>query len=72
MGVHGLYDFLLFVAPQWGGWTALLVVPLVVVGFLVLRGRMRAALAADQERARAAAKQAAAAAAEGGPDDAVL
>ena len=72
VGIHGLYDFLLFVAPQWGPWTALLVVPLVVVGFLALRGRMRVALAADQARARAAARQAAADADTGGPDDVVL
>jgi RsiW-degrading membrane proteinase PrsW (M82 family) len=55
VGIHGLYDFLLFVSPLWGAWTSLLVVPLVVVGFLALRGRIRAALAADQKRARAAA-----------------
>jgi RsiW-degrading membrane proteinase PrsW (M82 family) len=65
VGIHGLYDFLLFVGPRWGAWTIALVVPLVVVGFLALRGRMRAALAADEARARAAA-------AEGGTDDAVL
>jgi len=47
VGVHGLYDFLLFVSPQWGAWTAVLVVPVIVVGFLALRSRMRAALAAD-------------------------
>ena len=67
VGFHGLYDFLLFVAPQWGGWTALLVLPLIVVGFLLLRGRIRAALATDQARARAAAE--AAQANEGGSDE---
>jgi fatty acid desaturase len=63
---HGLYDFLLFAAPLWGAWTALLVLPLIVVGFLLLRGRIHAALAADQTRARAAAE--AARSDEGGPD----
>jgi protease PrsW len=62
VGIHGLYDFLLFVSPQWGLWTGLLVVPLIAVGFLVLRGRIRAALAVDQQRAQAAA--------EGGEGDA--
>jgi RsiW-degrading membrane proteinase PrsW (M82 family) len=63
VGIHGLYDFLLFVAPQWGSWTVALVVPLVVFGFLALRGRVRAALAVDQARARVAAAAEAAAAA---------
>ena len=66
---HGLYDLLLFVSPVWGAWTSLLVVPLVGLGFLALRGRIRAALAEDQDRARAAA---AARAAEGGEGDALL
>jgi len=69
VGFHGLYDFLLFVSPVWGGWTIFLVLPLVGLGFLALRGRIRAALAADGERARAAA---AARAAEGGEGDALL
>ncbi len=71
---HGLYDFLLFVSPVWGAWTSFLVLPLVGVGFLALRGRIRAALAEDQARARAAAAAAETAAAEeagGGPDNAV-
>ncbi len=66
---HGLYDFLLFVSPVWGAWTSFLVLPLVGVGFLALRGRIRAALAEDQARARAAAE--AAAAGGGGMDDGV-
>jgi RsiW-degrading membrane proteinase PrsW (M82 family) len=61
---HGLYDFLLFAAPLWGAWTAAMVLPLIVVGFLLLRGRIRVALAADQVRARAAGGQAD----ERGPD----
>ena len=57
VGVHGLYDFLLFASPHGGPGASLLVVPLIVVGFLALRGRMRAALAADQARAQAAASR---------------
>jgi RsiW-degrading membrane proteinase PrsW (M82 family) len=71
VGFHGLYDFLLFAAPLWGAWTAVLVLPLIVVGFLLLRGRIREALAADRRRARAAQDAAEADAArsgEGGPD----
>jgi RsiW-degrading membrane proteinase PrsW (M82 family) len=55
VGLHGLYDFLLFMSPQWGGWSALLVLPLIAAGFLALRGRIRAALSADQARVQAAA-----------------
>jgi RsiW-degrading membrane proteinase PrsW (M82 family) len=74
VGVHGLYDFLLFATPHWGAWSVLLVVPLVVAGFLVLRGRIRAALAADQARAQIAADAPAAAGETGteGPGDAAL
>jgi RsiW-degrading membrane proteinase PrsW (M82 family) len=60
VGFHGLYDFLLFVSPMWGHWTGLLVVPLVGLGFLALRGRIRVALAEDQARVQAAAAAAAA------------
>jgi RsiW-degrading membrane proteinase PrsW (M82 family) len=68
VGFHGLYDFLLFVSPMWGHWTGLLVVPLVGLGFLGLRGRIRAALEADQERERAAAEAAASASAGASAD----
>jgi RsiW-degrading membrane proteinase PrsW (M82 family) len=50
--VHGLYDFLLFVAPLWGHLPGLGVIPLIVVGFLVLRGRIRAAIAQDRHAGR--------------------
>ncbi len=63
VGFHGLYDFLLFVSPVWGAWTSFLVLPLVGLGFLALRGRIRAALAEDQAREQAAAEATAAAAA---------
>ncbi len=85
VGVHGLYDFLLFVSPLWGAWTGVLVLPLVVGGFLALHVRVRAALVEDgaraqaaaaqadaDARARAAAGQADAGAGEGGPDGSVV
>jgi RsiW-degrading membrane proteinase PrsW (M82 family) len=66
VAVHGLYDFLLFVSPRWGLWTSLLVVPLIVASFLLLRGRIRAALTVDRQRAQDAQ------AAAGEPSDASI
>jgi RsiW-degrading membrane proteinase PrsW (M82 family) len=51
--VHGLYDFLLFVVPLWGHLPNLGLIPLLVVGFLVLRGRIRSAIAQDRREGRA-------------------
>jgi len=45
--IHGTYNFLLFMAPEWGAASAWAVVPLVIVAFLLLRRRIRAALQED-------------------------
>ena len=50
--IHGTYNFLLFMAPSWGGGPAWGVLPLVGVSFLALRGRIRAAVAMDQAAGR--------------------
>jgi RsiW-degrading membrane proteinase PrsW (M82 family) len=50
--VHGLYDFLLFVAPIWGHLPSLGLIPMLVVGFLVLRRRIRSAIAEDRRAGR--------------------
>jgi RsiW-degrading membrane proteinase PrsW (M82 family) len=50
--VHGLYDFLLFVVPIWGHLPSLGLIPLMVVGFLVLRRRIRSAIAQDRRAGR--------------------
>jgi len=50
--VHGLYDFLLFVAPIWGHLPSLGLIPLMLVGFLVLRRQVRSAIAQDRRAGR--------------------
>ena len=48
VGVHGGYDFLLFVVPYWGGWVALGVVPLLAAAALMVRKQV--ALAQHEDR----------------------
>lgn len=50
--VHGLYDFLLFVIPIWGHLPSLGLIPMMIVGFLVLRRRIRSAIAQDRRAGR--------------------
>jgi RsiW-degrading membrane proteinase PrsW (M82 family) len=50
--IHGTYNFLLFMMPTWGPGPAWGVVPLLVATFFVLRGRIRAAVAADRAAGR--------------------
>jgi RsiW-degrading membrane proteinase PrsW (M82 family) len=50
--IHGTYDFLLFMMPEWGPISAWGVVPLVLATFFVLRRRIRSAVAADRAAGR--------------------
>jgi RsiW-degrading membrane proteinase PrsW (M82 family) len=51
--VHGLYNWLLFVTPLYGPLPNLGLIPLLLVGFLVLRARVRSAIAQDRREGRA-------------------
>ncbi|MBN1835440.1 MAG: PrsW family intramembrane metalloprotease [Spirochaetales bacterium] len=52
--IHGTYNFLLFMGPQWGPVSTLGIVPLMVMAFLLLRRRIRAATAEDRAAGRTA------------------
>ncbi len=52
VGLHGLYDFLLFSVPIFGIIIAFGVVPLLVVSFIVLRNNIKAAISEDQQAGR--------------------
>lgn len=45
--IHGLYDFLIFANEELGGVSVFGIFPLVLVTFLVLRAKMKKAIAAD-------------------------
>jgi RsiW-degrading membrane proteinase PrsW (M82 family) len=51
--IHGLYDFLLFVAPVLGPLSFVGIVPLLLGSFFALRRRIRLAIADDQRHGRA-------------------
>jgi RsiW-degrading membrane proteinase PrsW (M82 family) len=67
--VHGLYDFLLFVVPIWGHLPSLALIPMLVVGFLVLRRRIRSAIDQDRRAGRTGTGEIAGARAEGEGDE---
>jgi RsiW-degrading membrane proteinase PrsW (M82 family) len=46
--IHGTYNFLLFMGPQWGPPATLGIVPLVAVAFFMLRRRIRNAMEDDR------------------------
>jgi len=50
--VHGTYDFLLFSVPVLGTLPLLGMIPLILGAFLILRSRIRVALAEDHRRAQ--------------------
>jgi len=52
VGIHGLYNFLLFCVPIFGIIIAFGVVPLLVVSFIVLRNKIKAAISEDQQAGR--------------------
>jgi len=52
VGIHGLYDFLLFSVPIFGIVIALGVIPLLIVTFIVLQGKIKAAIADDRQAGR--------------------
>ncbi len=52
VGIHGLYDFLLFSVPIFGIIIAFGVIPLLIVSFIVLRHKIKAAIAEDQQAGR--------------------
>ena len=52
VGIHGLYDFLLFSVPVFGIVIAFGVIPLLILSFIVLRNKIKAAIAEDQQAGR--------------------
>jgi len=50
--IHGTYNFLLFMMPEWGPGPAWGVVPLLVAAFFLLRRRIHSAVAADRAAGR--------------------
>jgi RsiW-degrading membrane proteinase PrsW (M82 family) len=50
--IHGTYNFLLFMGPQWGPAATWGIVPLVAVSFFVLRRRIRTAVEDDRVAGR--------------------
>jgi RsiW-degrading membrane proteinase PrsW (M82 family) len=50
--LHGLYDFCLFISPEWGCGFALLIFPIIVVSFFILRGKIKMALKEDGDAGR--------------------
>jgi RsiW-degrading membrane proteinase PrsW (M82 family) len=67
--VHGLYDFLLFMVPIWGHLPGLGLIPLILVGFLALRSRIRSAIAQDRRAGRTGTGEVAGPGAEGKGDE---
>ena len=52
VGIHGLYDFLLFSVPLFGIVIAFGVIPLLIVTFIVLRKKIKAAISEDRQAGR--------------------
>jgi RsiW-degrading membrane proteinase PrsW (M82 family) len=52
VGIHGLYDFLLFSVPLFGIGVAFGVIPLLIVTVIALRKKIKAAISEDQEAGR--------------------
>ncbi len=50
--IHGLYDFILFSMPEFGKESGLIVIPLIIVCFFVLRRKIKLAIEDDEREGR--------------------